>query len=84
VARETGSSGLAAKFIAQAAINSVTAGTFSKYETNIIDDHNSLFKLEFRQWTCRCRVWRMGIRFDAMGEFHHSNADTMDKVPQHS
>jgi hypothetical protein len=26
----------------------------------------------------------MGIRFDAMGEFHHSNNDTMDKVSQHS
>jgi len=27
---------------------------------------------------------RMGMRFDAMGEFHHSNNDTMDKVSQHS
>jgi hypothetical protein len=27
---------------------------------------------------------RMGPAFDAMGEFHHSNADTMDKVSQHS
>jgi hypothetical protein len=27
---------------------------------------------------------RMGLRFDPMGEFHHSNADTMDKVSQHS
>ena len=22
----------------------------------------------------------MGVFFDSMGEFHHSNADTMDKV----
>jgi hypothetical protein len=27
---------------------------------------------------------RMGPQFDAMGEFHHTNADTMDKVSQHS
>ena len=27
---------------------------------------------------------RMGPKFDAMGEFHHTNGDTMDKVSQHS
>ena len=27
---------------------------------------------------------RMGPQFDSMGEFHHTNADTMDKVSQHS
>jgi hypothetical protein len=26
----------------------------------------------------------MSVFFDAIGEFHHSNADTMDKVSQHS
>jgi hypothetical protein len=27
---------------------------------------------------------RMGRGFDSIGEFHHTNADTMDKVSQHS
>jgi glutaminyl-peptide cyclotransferase len=27
---------------------------------------------------------RMGPGFDSMGEFHHTNADTMDKVSAHS
>ena len=27
---------------------------------------------------------RMGPAFDSMGEFHHANTDTMDKVSQHS
>jgi hypothetical protein len=26
----------------------------------------------------------MGPRFDSMGEFHHTNADIMDKGSQHS
>ena len=26
----------------------------------------------------------MGPKFDSMGEFHHTNADTMDKVSQQS
>jgi hypothetical protein len=27
---------------------------------------------------------RMGRAFDSMGEFHHANTDTMDKVSQQS
>ena len=27
---------------------------------------------------------RMGPGFDSMGEFHHSNTDTMDKISPHS
>ena len=27
---------------------------------------------------------RMGPQFDGMGEYHHTNADTMDKVSQMS
>lgn len=27
---------------------------------------------------------RMGPQFDGMGEFHHANTDTMNKVSEHS
>ena len=30
------------------------------------------------------RYGRMGPGFDSMGEFHHSNADKMDKISAHS
>jgi Zn-dependent M28 family amino/carboxypeptidase len=85
VARETGSSGWLQNFIARAADQLGYSRYFFQYETNIIDDHNSFIQVGIPAVdVVDAEYGRMGIRFDAMGEFHHSNADTMDKVSQHS
>jgi glutaminyl-peptide cyclotransferase len=85
VAREMGSSGWLQNFIAQAANQLGYNRYFFQYETNIIDDHNSFIQVGIPAVdVVDAEYGRMGIRFDAMGEFHHSNADTMDKVSQHS
>jgi len=85
VARETGSSGWLQNFIAQAANQLGYSRYFFQYETNIIDDHNSFIQVGIPAVdVVDAEYGRMGIRFDAMGEFHHSNNDTMDKVSQHS
>jgi Zn-dependent M28 family amino/carboxypeptidase len=85
VARETGSSGWLQHFIAQAANQLGYGRYFFQYETNIIDDHNSFIQVGIPAVdVVDAQYGRMGIIFDAMGEFHHSNNDTMDKVSQHS
>jgi glutaminyl-peptide cyclotransferase len=85
VARETGSSGWLQTFIAQAANQLGYSRYFFQYETNIIDDHISFIQVGIPAVdVVDAEYGRMGVRFDAMGEFHHSNADTMDKVSQHS
>ena len=85
VARETGSSGWLQNFIAQAASQLGYSRYFFQYETKIIDDHNSFIQVGIPAVdVVDAEYGRMGIRFDAMGEFHHSNTDTMDKVSQHS
>jgi glutaminyl-peptide cyclotransferase len=85
VARETGSSGWLQNFIARAANQLGYSRYFFQYETNIIDDHASFIQVGIPAVdVVDAEYGRMGIRFDAMGEFHHSNADTMDKVSQHS
>ena len=85
VARETGSSGWLQNFIAQAASQLGYSRYFFQYETKIIDDHNSFIQVGIPAVdVVDAEYGRMGIRFDAMGEFHHSNNDTMEKVSQHS
>jgi glutaminyl-peptide cyclotransferase len=85
VARETGSSGWLQNFISQAAYQLGYSRYFFQYETNIIDDHASFIDVGIPAVdVVDAEYGRMGVRFDAMGEFHHSNADTMDKVSQHS
>jgi len=85
VARETGSSGWLQNFIAQAANQLGYSRYFFQYETKIIDDHNSFIQVGIPAMdVVDAEYGRMGMRFDAMGEFHHSNNDTMDKVSQHS
>ena len=85
VARETGSSGWLQNFIAQAANQLGYSKYFFQYETNIIDDHISFLRVGIPAVdVVDAEYGRMGVRFDAMGEFHHSNADTIDKVSQHS
>lgn len=85
VARETGSSSSLQVFIAQAADQLGYAGYFFKYDANIIDDHVSFIKVGVPAVdVVDAEYGRMGPGFDSMGEFHHANADTMDKVSQHS
>ena len=85
VARETGSSGRLQNFIGEAANQLGYSRYFFQYETNIIDDHVSFIQVGIPAVdVVDAEYGRMGMRFDAMGEFHHSNADIMDKVSQHS
>jgi glutaminyl-peptide cyclotransferase len=85
VARETGSSGWLQNFIAQAANQLDYSRYFFQYETYIIDDHISFIRVGIPAVdVVDAEYGRTGVRFDAMGEFHHSNADTMDKVSEHS
>jgi glutaminyl-peptide cyclotransferase len=85
VAKETGSSKVLQDFIWQAANQLGYARYFFQYEASIIDDHASFISVGVPAVdVVDARYGRMGPNFDSMGEFHHSNADTMDKVAQHS
>jgi glutaminyl-peptide cyclotransferase len=85
VARETGSSARLQGIIAQAAKQLDYSRYFFQYDTGIIDDHMSFIQVGVPSVdVVDAEYGRMGVRFDAMGEFHHSNADTMDKVSQNS
>ena len=85
VARETGSDSSLQEIIELAANQLGYARYFFKYEVDIIDDHASFINVGIPSVdVVDAEYGRMGAKFDAMGEFHHSNADTMDKVAQHS
>jgi hypothetical protein len=85
VARETGSSSSLQVFIAQAAERLGYAEYFFKYDAKIIDDHVSFIKVGVPAVdVVDAEYGRMGVGFDSLGEFHHTNADTMDKVSQRS
>ena len=85
VARETGSSASVQKIIAQAANQLGYARYFFQYDVAIIDDQVPFIKVGIPSVdVVDAQYGRMGVFFDSMGEFHHSNADTMDKVSQHS
>jgi glutaminyl-peptide cyclotransferase len=85
VARETGSNSSLQAFIAQAAERLGYAAYFFKYDADIIDDHVSFINVGIPAVdVVDAQYGRMGPGYDAMGEFHHSNADTMDKVSQRS
>jgi Zn-dependent M28 family amino/carboxypeptidase len=85
VARETVSSSTLQAVIARAARQLGYAKYFFQYETSIIDDHVPFIDVGIPAVdVVDAEYGRMGQRFDAMGEFHHSNTDTMDKVSQHS
>ena len=56
---------------------------FFQYDANIIDDHVSFIRVGVPAVdVVDAQYGRMGPGFDDMGEFHHTNADTMDKVSQ--
>ena len=85
VARETGSSRRLQDVIAQAAVQLGYGQYFFHYEASIIDDHVPFIRAGIPAVdVVDARFGRMGPGLDGMGEFHHSNADTMDKVSQRS
>jgi Zn-dependent M28 family amino/carboxypeptidase len=85
VARETGSSSSLQVFIAHAADQLGYGSYFFKYDADIIDDHMSFIKVGVPAVdVVDAQYGRMGAGYDDMGEFHHTNADTMDKVSKHS
>lgn len=85
VARETGSNSSLQFFIVQAAKQLGYARYFFKYDVDIIDDHMSFIQVGVPAVdVVDAQYGRMGPGYDSMGEFHHSDADTMDKVSQHS
>jgi glutaminyl-peptide cyclotransferase len=85
VARETGSKRWLQDFIEQAAKRLGYGQYFFQYEMSIIDDHQSFIDVGVASVdVVDAKFGRMGAGFDGMGEFHHANTDTMDKVSRTS
>ena len=85
VARETGSSRRLQDVIAQAATQLGYRQYFFQYQSSIIDDHVPFIRAGIPAVDVVDAMYgRMGPGQDGMGAFHHSNADTMDKVSQQS
>ena len=85
VARETGSERWLQDFIANAAGTLGYGQYFFQYESDIIDDHVPFIRAGIPSVdVVDAKFGRMGPGLDSMGEFHHSNTDTMDKVSAHS
>lgn len=85
VARETFSTRWLQDFIAQAAKQLGYSRYFFQYEAGIIDDHKPFLDAGIAAVdVVDARYGRMGPGFDGMGEHHHANTDTMDKVSRAS
>jgi len=85
VTRETGSTRWLQDSIAQAARQLGYSQYFFQDSVEIIDDHVSFAKVGVPVVdVVDAQFGRMGAGFDGMGEFHHANTDTMDKVSQAS
>jgi glutaminyl-peptide cyclotransferase len=85
VARETGSARWLQDYIAQAAGQLGYGQYFFRYQVGIIDDHVPFLEAGIAAVDVVDAIYgRMGPGFDSMGEFHHSNTDTMDKIAPHS
>ncbi len=85
VAREKGSTRALQAIIAQAATQLGYSQYFFQYTTGIIDDHQSFLDVGVPSVdVVDAEFGRMGQGFDGMGEFHHANTDTMDKVSKQS
>ena len=85
VTRESGSTRWLQDVIAQAARQLGYSQYFFQDSVEIIDDHVSFAKVGVPVVdVVDAQFGRMGPAFDSMGEFHHANTDTMDKVSQTS
>jgi glutaminyl-peptide cyclotransferase len=85
VTRESGSTRWLQDFIAQAAKQLGYSRYFFQDSIEIIDDHVSFAKVGVPVVdVVDAQFGRMGPGFDSMGEFHHANTDTMDKISQTS
>ena len=85
VAQETNSSQALQQVIYQAAKQLDYSKYFFQYDADIIDDHVPFLQIGVPAVdVVDAEYGRMGPQFDAMGEFHHANTDTMDKVSEHS
>jgi glutaminyl-peptide cyclotransferase len=85
VALETNSNGALQKVIAQAANQLGYGGYFFRYDANIIDDHAPFLEVGIPSVdVVDAEYGPMGPNYDAMGEYHHTNMDTMDRVSEHS
>jgi Zn-dependent M28 family amino/carboxypeptidase len=81
VTRESGSTRWLQDFIAQAARQLGYSRYFFQDSIEIIDDHVSFAKVGVPVVDIvDAQFGRMGPGFDSMGEFHHANTDTMDKI----
>jgi len=85
VDKESTSTGWLQDFIAAAARKLHYQQYFFKYSTQIIDDQVSFSNVGIPVVdVVDAEYGPMGSQYDDMGEYHHTNADTMDKVSQHS
>ena len=81
VARETGSARWLQDYIAAAAKQLEYGQYFFQYEMGIIDDHAPFIQAGIAAVDVVDAMYgRMGPGFDGMGEFHHANTDTMDRI----
>jgi len=85
VDKETQSDEHLQSVIAQAARQLGYSKYFFQYEMGITDDHVSFINVGVPAVdVVDAQFGRMGPQYDGMGEFHHANTDTMDKVSQQS
>ena len=85
VNREDQSTSWLQDFMATAATRLGYSQYFFQYAEGITDDHVSFLDVGIPAVdVVDAHYGRMGPQFDSMGEFHHANADTMDKVSQKS
>lgn len=85
VDRESTSTGWLQDFISSAAAKLHYDQYFFKYSTQIIDDQKSFLDVGVPSVdVVDAEYGPMGTQYDPMGEYHHTDQDTMDKVSEHS
>ena len=85
VTRETQSTRWLQDVIAQAATQLGYGGYFFRVDMGITDDHVPFMNVGIPAVdVVDAEFGRMGPQFDGMGEFHHANTDTMDKLAERS
>jgi Zn-dependent M28 family amino/carboxypeptidase len=85
VTRETQSTRWLQDVIAQAATQLGYGDYFFQVDMGITDDHVPFMKVGIPAVdVVDAEFGRMGPQFDGMGEFHHANTDTMDKLSERS